>query len=90
MKPRKGKNDYSALEYHCLVRATDGDRKLTTEVRGSDLAKFQDSYTTIMRVSTASMFVCVCVSGGRVVRAWQLQRQACRRWQRSSGGLLCR
>jgi hypothetical protein len=29
-------------------------------VRGSDLAKFQDSYTTIMRVSTAIWGVCMC------------------------------
>ena len=68
MKPRKGKKDYSGLEYHCLVRATDGDRKLTTVVRGSELAKFQDSYTTIMRVRLTAG--CVCV--------WQWQRQACR------------
>ena len=50
MKPRRGKKDYSGLEYLCLVRATDGRRKLTTQVQGKDLAKFQDSYTTIQRV----------------------------------------
>lgn len=33
------------------VRATDGRRKLSTVVKGADLAKFQESYTTIMRVS---------------------------------------
>lgn len=32
------------------VRATDGRRKLSTVVKGADLAKFQESYTTIMRV----------------------------------------
>lgn len=51
MKPRRGKKDYSAFEYHCLMRATDGRRKLTTVVHGKDLAKFYDSYTTIQRVS---------------------------------------
>ncbi len=51
MKPRKGKKDYSAFAYHCLVRATDGSRKLSTVVQGKDLAKFYDSYTTIQRVS---------------------------------------
>ncbi|KAI7838028.1 hypothetical protein COHA_008209 [Chlorella ohadii] len=49
MKPRKGKKDYSAFAYHCLVRATDGSRKLSTVVQGKDLAKFYDSYTTIQR-----------------------------------------
>lgn len=33
------------------VRATDGRRKLSTVVKGADLAKFQESFTTIMRVS---------------------------------------
>ncbi len=32
MKPRKGKKDYSELAYHCLVRATDGSKKLSTVV----------------------------------------------------------
>ncbi|PRW60889.1 transducin beta 3 isoform A [Chlorella sorokiniana] len=49
MKPRRGKKDYSAFAYHCLMRATDGRRKLTTVVHGKDLAKFYDSYTTIQR-----------------------------------------
>lgn len=50
MKPRKGKKDYSGHEYHCLVRAQDGHRKLSTVVQGKDLAKFHESYTTIQRV----------------------------------------
>ena len=33
LKPRNGKKDYSGHEYHCLVRATDGDRKLSTVVQ---------------------------------------------------------
>lgn len=49
-KPRKGKKDYSHLEYKCLVRATDGKRKLSTVVVGKDLARFQDAYSTILRV----------------------------------------
>jgi hypothetical protein len=32
LKPRKGKKDYSELAYHCLVRATDGTKKLSTVV----------------------------------------------------------
>ena len=50
MKPRRGKKDYSALEYKCLVRATDGKRRLSTVVAGKEAAKFHDSYTTIVRV----------------------------------------
>ncbi|PSC70582.1 transducin beta 3 isoform B [Micractinium conductrix] len=49
MKPRKGKKDYSEHAYHCLVRATDGTRKLSTVVQARELARFQESYTTIMR-----------------------------------------
>ncbi|KAL4423691.1 hypothetical protein ABPG75_000992 [Micractinium tetrahymenae] len=55
LKPRKGKKDYSGFEYHCLVRATDGRRKLSTVVKGADLAKFQESYTTIMRAHMDSL-----------------------------------
>lgn len=32
LKPRKGKRDYSQLAYHCLVRVTDGSKKLSTVV----------------------------------------------------------
>eukprot|EP00887_Chlorella_sp_A99_P001824 scaffold19.g1824.t1 len=49
LKPRRGKNDYSEHPYVCLVRATDGKRKLSTSVAGKDVARFHDSYTTIMR-----------------------------------------
>lgn len=55
MKPRKGKKDYSGLEYRCLVRATDGNRKLSTVVQDSELARFQESYTTIMRAHMDSL-----------------------------------
>ena len=64
MKPRRGKKDYSGLEYHCLVRATDGRRKLTTQVQGKDLAKFQDSYTTIQRVRGCGQGWAGCGLGG--------------------------
>ncbi|KAI3432642.1 hypothetical protein D9Q98_004188 [Chlorella vulgaris] len=49
LKPRKGKRDYSQLAYHCLVRATDGSKKLSTVVEGKDFARFHDSYSTIIR-----------------------------------------
>jgi hypothetical protein len=50
-KPRKGKKDYSGLEYKCLVRATDGKRKLSATLNGKELVKFQASYGTILKVS---------------------------------------
>ena len=49
-KPVKGKNDYSHLDYKCLVRATDGKRKLTTTLTARELPKFKDSYATILKV----------------------------------------
>lgn len=32
LKPRRSKKDYSGLACHCLVRATDGRKKLSTVV----------------------------------------------------------
>lgn len=66
-KPRKGKKDYSHLEYKCLVRATDGKRKLSTVVTGKDLGRFHDSYTTILKVRTGQAGRCRRGSGARVL-----------------------
>lgn len=51
LKPRKGPKDYSDVPCKCLVRATDGKRKLSTVLAAAELPRFQDSYATIMRVS---------------------------------------
>lgn len=55
MKPRKGKKDYSALEYLCLIRATDGKRKISTTLPGKDCGKFQSSYSTILKAHMDSL-----------------------------------
>ncbi|EFN51456.1 hypothetical protein CHLNCDRAFT_28011 [Chlorella variabilis] len=49
LKPRRSKKDYSGLACHCLVRATDGRKKLSTVVEGRDLARFNESYSTILK-----------------------------------------
>lgn len=54
-KPRKSKKDYSHLEMKCLVRATDGKRKLSTVLVSKDLARFQDSYSTILKAHTDAL-----------------------------------
>ncbi|GAB4820626.1 hypothetical protein N2152v2_007672 [Parachlorella kessleri] len=54
-KPRKSKTDWSHLELKCLVRATDGKRKLSTVVAGKELARFQDSYSTILKAHCGSL-----------------------------------
>lgn len=48
-KPRKSKKDYTAVEYVCLIRATDGKRKISTSVSASEYLKFQASYGLILR-----------------------------------------
>ena len=48
-KPRKSKTDHSALECKCLVRATDGKRKLATVLTVKELTRFQASYATILK-----------------------------------------
>mgnify|MGYP001074140479 CR=1 FL=1 len=62
-KPRKGKTDWSHLELKCLVRATDGKRKVSTVVAGKELARFQDSYSTILKVTLEGLCRLVCFSG---------------------------
>lgn len=54
-KPRKSKQDHSALPLKCLLRATDGKRKISTIISGKELPRFQDAYTTILRAHTDSL-----------------------------------
>lgn len=58
-KPKKSKKDNSAAEYKCLVRATDGKKKISTALTAKELPKFMDSYTTIQKVMTTPF----CCSG---------------------------
>lgn len=46
----KTKEDWSDVPYGCLVRATDGKKKVSTIVSQKDLGRFQDAYRTILRV----------------------------------------
>ena len=49
MKPRSSKAPAKEEDYKCLVRATVGKRTISTVVAGKDHAKFQQSYTTILK-----------------------------------------
>jgi hypothetical protein len=46
------------VEYKCLVRATDGKRKISTALTAKELPRFQDSYTTIQKVRVLHNFMC--------------------------------
>lgn len=49
MKPRSSKQPSQEEDYKCLVRATVGKRTISTVVSGREHAKFQQSYTTILK-----------------------------------------
>ncbi|CAK0787488.1 hypothetical protein CVIRNUC_010708 [Coccomyxa viridis] len=49
LKPRKSKKSHEGLPYVCLVRATDGKRKISTTVTAKDYSRFQESYATILK-----------------------------------------
>jgi hypothetical protein len=48
-KPRKSKADHSAAELRCLVRATDGKRRISTALAPRELPRFREEYATILR-----------------------------------------
>lgn len=57
-KPRNGKAAATATpaDYGCLIRATDGRRKLSTFLRdGPELLRFQASYALILRAQTDAL-----------------------------------
>lgn len=47
-KKQQGK-EAAAEEYKCLIRATDGKKKISTTVSAAEYLKFQSSYALIMR-----------------------------------------
>ena len=49
-KRSKVKDTIAEEEYKCLVRATDGKKKVSTILAGKELARFTDSYDTILKV----------------------------------------
>ena len=54
-KPKRSKVEPTADDYKCLVRATDGKRKVSTVLAGKDLGRFQDSYQTILKAHMDSL-----------------------------------
>eukprot|EP00879_Flechtneria_rotunda_P000747 GHRR01000867.1.p2 GENE.GHRR01000867.1~~GHRR01000867.1.p2 ORF type:complete len:105 (+),score=32.48 GHRR01000867.1:278-592(+) len=56
-KPLKGKKQKgaSAEDYKCLLRATDGKRKISTALSASEYMKFQQSYAVILRAHMDSL-----------------------------------
>lgn len=49
-KPKRSKVQPAPEDYKCLVRVSDGKRKVSTIVAGKDLSRFQDSYSTLLKV----------------------------------------
>ncbi|CAL5222481.1 g4853 [Coccomyxa viridis] len=49
LKPRKSKKPNEEAQYVCLVRATDGNKKISTTVTAKDYSRFQESYATILK-----------------------------------------
>ena len=47
----KTKANWDAVPYGCLVRATDGKKKVSTLLGPKDVLRFQDAYDTILKVS---------------------------------------
>ncbi|XP_058094194.1 signal recognition particle 14 kDa protein [Magnolia sinica] len=53
LKSKAAKNKLEskgAVEYRCLVRATDGKKKISTSLSAKDHLRFQASYATVLRV----------------------------------------
>ncbi|KAK9788140.1 hypothetical protein WJX73_008983 [Symbiochloris irregularis] len=49
MKPRKSRFPQTDAEYKCLIRATAGNKKISTAVSASQHKRFQSSYDTILK-----------------------------------------
>ncbi|CAM8882396.1 hypothetical protein QQ045_019198 [Rhodiola kirilowii] len=43
------------IEYRCLVRASDGKKKIATSLGAKDYQRFQASYTTILKARMTSL-----------------------------------
>ncbi|GBF94156.1 signal recognition particle 14 kDa [Raphidocelis subcapitata] len=55
LKPRNGKAKVAPADHRCLIRATDGDRKISTTLSPAQHAKFQASYALILRAHMDSL-----------------------------------
>ncbi|XP_043690606.1 signal recognition particle 14 kDa protein isoform X1 [Telopea speciosissima] len=49
VKRNKMKSAGEAIEYRCLVRATDGKKTIATSVSAKDHQRFQASYATVLK-----------------------------------------
>ncbi|XP_008790598.1 signal recognition particle 14 kDa protein-like isoform X1 [Phoenix dactylifera] len=48
-KRKKMETEGEAIEYRCLVRATDGKKTIATSLSAKDHQKFQASYATVLK-----------------------------------------
>ncbi|XP_026383158.1 signal recognition particle 14 kDa protein-like [Papaver somniferum] len=48
-KAKRNKLGADALEFRCLVRATDGKKTISTLISAKDQQKFQSSYATVLK-----------------------------------------
>ena len=55
LKARKGKAKVAEADHRCLVRATDGDRKISCTLSAEQHSKFQASFALIMRAHMDSL-----------------------------------
>jgi len=55
MKPRKSKKQPSADDFRCLIRASDGKKKISTSLSPSEHVKFQTSYSLLLRAQMDSL-----------------------------------
>ncbi|EXC21057.1 Signal recognition particle 14 kDa protein [Morus notabilis] len=51
----KQKTDGEAIEYRCLIRATDGKKTISTSVGAKDHMRFQASYATILKAHMTAL-----------------------------------
>jgi len=55
LKPKKGKAKVAEDDHRCLIRATDGKRKISTHLSAEQHVKFQASYALILRAHMDSL-----------------------------------
>lgn len=55
LKPRKGQAKVAEADHRCLIRATDGKRKISTTLSPEQHVKFQASYALILRAHMDSL-----------------------------------
>ncbi|XP_002739221.1 signal recognition particle 14 kDa protein-like [Saccoglossus kowalevskii] len=56
-KPKASKSDgsHDHQEHKCLVRATNGKKKITTVISSKDVNKFQMAYATVLKANVDSL-----------------------------------